>query len=80
MMPRRNSAPLGASMTREVFDDPLLPARTAEVVETLIALLLFKGHITPAEAEVVRNGGTRDFADIAQEPAEPMSGVPMEGA
>lgn len=67
-------------MTRTIFDDALLPARTAEVVETLIVLLLSKGIITPEEAEVVRNGGTRDFADLAQPPAEPMSGVPLEGA
>lgn len=71
---------MGAAVTRALFEDELLPARTAEVVETLVALLLFKGHITPAEAEVARNGGTRNFADIAQPPAPDNSGVPTGGA
>lgn len=59
---------------------PPLPASTDDRMDALIALLLFKGAITPAEAEVIRNGGTRNFADLAQEPAEPNSGIPTGGA
>ena len=59
---------------------PDMDAVANERIETLIALLLFKGTITPAEAEVVRNGGSRNFADLAQPPAAPLSGVPTGGA
>lgn len=71
---------MGAAVTRAIFEDELLPARTAQVVETFIAVLLLKGILTPEEAEVIRNGGNPDFADIAQEPAPPLSGVPTGGA
>jgi hypothetical protein len=67
-------------MAREIFEDQLQAARAAEVADTLVALMLFKGVITPAEAEVVRNGGNRNFADIAQPPAPPLSGLPTGGA
>lgn len=71
---------MGVAVARPIFEDELLASRTAEVVDTLTALLLYKGLITPDEAEVVRNGGRRNVANIAQPPAPPLSGVPTGGA